>query len=119
VPRSRGRNRPRRPVPAASRSLRADASVRDLHNSLARRSAGALLGLSRLPRWLLLIMVLAVTLIGLFVTGPGGAAALVLLTALLAWLLALSWPRLPRSARIGRLVILLAVLAVAGWQGTR
>jgi hypothetical protein len=86
---------------------------------IARRSAVALLRLRRLPRWALLLAVLALTLTGLFVAGPGGAAALLVVALLLAWLLALSWPRLPAGGRLARMAVLTAVLAVAGWQATR
>lgn len=75
--------------------------------------------LSRLPRWVILLATVALVLLGLFVKGPGGAAALLVVAALVGWLLAISWSLLPPAGRVSRLALLLAVVAVAGWQVTR
>ncbi len=77
------------------------------------RSAGALAFLVRMPRALLVAGLVLVLLAGLFVPGPAGAAVLLAVAALVAWLAWLSWPAVEAPARLGRVVLVAALVAVA------
>ena len=63
--------------------------------------------------------VTALLIAGLAVRGPGGAVALCGVAVVLGWLGSLSWPRLSAAGRLGRVLAVLAMLAVAAWQATR
>jgi hypothetical protein len=79
-------------------------------------SAGPIVILSRVPRWLLAVLVAAVLVAGLALAGPVGAAFLLVLAVFLGWLLALAWPALRPPGRWARVGALALVLAAAGWQ---
>jgi len=83
------------------------------------RSQVGLVLLSRLPRPVVLLAVLALVVGGLAVPGIGGALLLVVVGALLAWLLRLAWPVLTPPARAMRLVTVAALLGYAAWKATR
>jgi hypothetical protein len=71
--------------------------------------------LTRFPRWLLIISLGAILLLGLIQTGSWawlGALLLGLLALFFAWLTALSWPRLGGSGKVLRSLI---VLILAGF----
>ena len=73
--------------------------------------------LTRFPRWLLIISLGAILLLGLIQTGSLawlGAVLLGLLALFFAWLTALSWPRLGGSGKVMRslIVVILAGFAV-------
>ena len=84
-----------------------------------RRSAKPLLYLHQLPTWVAPLVMVALLVAGLAVKGPGGAVALCGVAAVLGWLAAISWPRLSASGRIGRILGIAVVLALAGLQATR
>ncbi len=86
---------------------------------MERRSIGPLLLLRRLPRWLVGLALAALLLAGLAVAGPVGAALLLVVALLLAWVGYLSWPALQGPARVPRLVVVLLVLGAAAYQLTR
>ncbi len=77
-------------------------------------SRPALQWLSRQPRWLLLLAVLAALVAGLFLRNAAGGVILLLLAGFLSWLLALSWPALSPGGRYLRLGTILLLAAVAG-----
>jgi hypothetical protein len=81
-----------------------------------RASAAPIVLLSRLPRWLLAVLVAAVLVAGLAAPGPVGAAFLLVLAAFLAWLLALFWTALPPRGRWARAAVVMMVLAAAVWR---
>lgn len=83
------------------------------------RSQVVLVLLSRLPRPVVLLGVLALVVGGLALPGVGGALLLVVVGGLLAWLLRLAWPVLTPSARAMRLVTVAALLGYAAWKATR
>jgi hypothetical protein len=87
--------------------------------ALERASAQPLLYLRQLPRWLPPLVLAALLVAGLALRGPGGAAALVLLAAFLAWLAALSWPVLSGQSRLLRVAGVAATLALAAVQAIR
>ena len=78
-----------------------------------RHSASALARLGRLPSWVPLVLVVALTAGGLLIRGPVGAALLAVLAALVGWLAYLSWPALPPNARLVRMLVLGLVVAAA------
>ena len=86
---------------------------------MEQRSAALLVFLSRLPRWVPLVVLGALMLTGLAVGGPVGAAALCVVAAFVAWLGYLSWPRLAGAGRLGRAAAVLLLLALAGYEATR
>jgi hypothetical protein len=106
-----------RPLPKGSSLLTPHAS--SSRQAIERRSAGPLLYLHQLPRWLPPAVMVILLVVGLAVKGPVGAVALVAVAAVLGWLAAVSWPRLAASGRAGRVLAVAVVLAVACYQATR
>jgi hypothetical protein len=84
-----------------------------------RRSAKPLLFLHQLPTWVAPLALVALLIAGLAVRGPGGAVALCGVGAVLGWLAVLSWPRLSANGRLGRIIAIAVVVAVAGYQASR
>lgn len=84
-----------------------------------RRSAVLLVYLRGLPRWLPALVLGALLIAGLALRGWGGAAALCLVAAFLAWLAFLSWPRLAAGGRMARAGAIAALLAIAALQAAR
>jgi hypothetical protein len=78
-----------------------------------RRSAPGLLWLHQLPAWLPPMLAAALLVTGLAVPGIAGAVALCTVAAGLAWLAALSWPRLSPAGRALRVGVVVAILAFA------
>lgn len=86
-----------------------------VRRTIERWSATPLVFLHQLPRWVLPLVLVALLIAGMVGTGWVGAAALLVLAALLAWLAYLSWPTTPvsgRALRLGAFVVL--VLLAAG-----
>jgi hypothetical protein len=73
--------------------------------------------LQQLPRWLIPVLVAVLFVGGIAVRGWLGAALLLVVTAFLAWLAALSWPALGPQGRALRVLILAALVGLALWQG--
>ncbi len=74
-----------------------------------RRSRPLLVLLNAVPRWLLLVIVLVLAVAGLLLPGVLGAALLLVVGGLAAWLLVLSWPVLGPGARAARVLIVMLV----------
>jgi hypothetical protein len=106
-----------RPLPKGSSLYTPNASA--ARQAAERRSARPLLYLHQLPRWVPPVVLALLLVVGLAVKGPGGGAALCALAVVLGWLAALSWPRLTAGGRAGRLLTVLVLLAIAGYQATR
>ncbi len=81
--------------------------------ALETRSVNALIILNRFPRWLLIVIVLALLLGGLFIKGVVGALLLLVLAAFIGWLLAVSWPVLTPPQRWLRFAVVLLVVGSA------
>jgi hypothetical protein len=115
-PRSRpgGTRRPR-PLPHGDTLFSPGASAS--REALEHRSATWLLWLHQLPRWLPPVLAVALLVAGLAIGGWGGGAALAGLAVVLAWLAAISWPRLPAQGRLLRVIVIAAVLAIAVVRG--
>jgi hypothetical protein len=71
-----------------------------------------LIWLVGLPRAVPLVATVIFLLSALFLPLPWAALGPLLVLALSSWLLVLSWPRLPRAARLGRLAILSLLTAI-------
>ena len=86
---------------------------------MEQRSAVLLVYLRRLPGWVTPVVLAALLVAGLAVKGWGGAAALCVVAAFLAWLGYLSWPRLAGPGRLGRVAVVALILGLAAFQATR
>jgi len=91
-------------------------------NAFQRASYPVLTWLSGLPKWLLVIVLAGLLVLGVIQTGPLawlGSLILVFLGLFFLWLLAHSWPITPWSGRILRLVIVGALFfgAYLKWIG--
>jgi hypothetical protein len=117
MPSSRPARRRARPLPHGQTLFTASAS--QSRQAAERRSATPLLFLHQLPAWVAPILLALLLVVGLAVRGPGGAIALCGVALVLGWLAMISWPRLAAGGRLGRALVIAAVLAVAGWQATR
>lgn len=84
-----------------------------------RRSAKPLLFLHQLPTSVAPLVLVALLIAGLAIRGPVGAVALCGVAAVLGWLATLAWPRLSANGRLGRILAVAVVLAVAGYQASR
>lgn len=71
--------------------------------------------LTRIPRSLLLVLTGVLLFLGLIQTGDLawlGVVCLSIVTIFFAWLLALSWPAVPPSGRIMRLIVVAALIGI-------
>jgi hypothetical protein len=84
-----------------------------------RRSAKPLMFLYQLPTWMAPLVLVVLLVAGLAARGPAGAAALCGVAAVLGWLATLSWPQLSATGRLGRVLGVALVLALAGLQAIR
>lgn len=80
-------------------------------NAFERASLPLTRFLARRPPAVPVVIVFALVLLGGFL-GRWGAVPLALVVLFLAWMLALSWPRLRASERLMRLAVLALVLAL-------
>lgn len=80
--------------------------------SVERASTPVLTTLSRLPRAVAFLAVLAVMVLGIVMPGWGWIF-LAVVGLFLAWLLLLFWPRLTGAERLMRLAVIALVVAVA------
>lgn len=110
-----GRSRQPRPLPPGDTLFTPGASA--ARQDVERRSATVLLWLHQMPRWLPVLLVAALLITGLAVPGIGGAIALCGLAAILGWLAAVSWPRLPAQGRLLRVAAVGIVLVAAVVRG--
>ncbi|MHC8497046.1 MAG: DUF6703 family protein [Actinomycetes bacterium] len=84
-------------------------------SALHRISMPIMRTLTRLPRWLLLVLTGLFLLLGLIQTGDLlwlGVVFLSIVTIFFAWLLALSWPVVGVSGRILRLLVVAALVGI-------
>ena len=87
--------------------------------TIERASARPLMFAHQLPRWLPPLVLLALLIAGFTVPGWIGAAALVLVAAVLGWLGYLSWPALTAQGRLLRVAAVACALALAVLQAGR
>jgi hypothetical protein len=88
-----------------------------LRAAVERRSAAPVVFLHRMPRWVLLLAVFALLVVGMAGTGWVAAAGLLVLAAALAWFAYLNWPALDGSGRILRLAALAVLVGFALGRG--
>jgi hypothetical protein len=85
--------------------------VPTLRESFERASLPAVTFLSRLPRAVPFLGILVLTLAGMLLPGPGWVLIVVVILVL-AWILALAWPRLSAPERLMRLAVVAVLVAV-------
>ncbi|MBK9740515.1 MAG: hypothetical protein IPO93_13620 [Actinobacteria bacterium] len=71
--------------------------------------------MSKVPRWIVVVLPAVILLLGLLQTGSLawlGGILLLIIWALLAWLTALSWPAITGGSRILRVIVLAALLGI-------
>ena len=81
-----------------------------------RVSLPLLTRLTRLPKWLLVVVLSALMVLGMIQTGDLawlGALILGLLAVFFLWLLLLSWPAIPASGRMLRGIVVVALAGAA------
>lgn len=84
--------------------------------ALERRSYPYLVKLTRVPRWLLVVLMATCMVTGLMLTGSLawlGGIFLLIVSVFLGWLLALSWPVLGTGSRLIRLITVVAIIGIA------
>ena len=117
-PGSQTRSRQRvRPLPKGTSLYTPGASP--ARQATERRSARPLIYLYQMPRWVAPLLLVVFLVAGLAVHGLVGAVALCVVAAVLAWLAAVSWPRLSASGRMGRVLAVAVMLGLAVYQATR
>lgn len=88
---------------------------------LEQASMPVLSRMHALPRWIMVVLPAIVLLSGLVLTGSWawlGGVCLLLVSAFLGWLLALSWPALNPGSRMIRGLTVLAVFGLAYFKFT-
>jgi len=80
-----------------------------LRRAIERRSTGPLTWLATRPRWVPLVLVLALLLAGLLAPPAIGAVCLLALALVLLWLTYLAWPKLEMGGRLVRLLVVVVV----------
>lgn len=73
--------------------------------------------LHRLPRWVLLVAVFALLVVGMVGTGWVAAAGVLVLAVALGWFAFLNWPALDGSGRALRVVALAVLVGFALGRG--
>ena len=87
-----------------------------LRAAVERWSAAPVVFLHRLPRWVLLVAVFGLLVLGMAGTGWAAAAGLFVLALFLGWFAYLNWPVLDASGRLLRVV---ATTVLAGFAVAR
>ena len=114
-PQRPARQRRPRPLPHGDSLFTPDATP--ARASVEQRSATILLWLHQLPVWVAPVLAVALLVAGLAMHGWAGGIALFGLAAVLAWLAAVSWPRLSGPGRLLRIVVVGLVLAAGVVRG--
>ncbi|MEO6143659.1 MAG: DUF6703 family protein [Dermatophilaceae bacterium] len=84
-----------------------------LRPSIERASLPVITRLSRLPRAVPFLIMLALLVAGVVTAGPVGFVLMAVAATFVGWILYLSWPRLSGTERIMRLAVLLLAIALA------
>jgi hypothetical protein len=108
-----GRRQPR-PLPKGNSLFTPGASP--ARQDLEHRSATVLLWMHQLPAWLPPALAAVLLIAGLAIPGLGGAIALCGLAVILAWLAAVSWPRVSAQGKLVRALVIGVVLAGAAYR---
>ncbi|MEY9213305.1 hypothetical protein NI17_001430 [Thermobifida halotolerans] len=109
-----------RPEPADRRSPEGEPfftpGASRLRRAVEERSAVPLLLLHNAPRWALPVAMVGVFFSGLLLSGIAGALLLTALAAFFGWLAYLAWPRLSRSERAMRCVVVAVLFGLGMLQ---
>ena len=108
---SKASHSPRTSTP--SRKPQPTSNASPARRRLEIASAGPIMLLTRMPKWLVPAVLALLLVGGLAIPSPWSALLLLPVAAFLAWLLALAWPALPARGRAMRLIVVLLVLAAA------
>jgi len=87
-----------------------------LRASVDRASLPLLLRLTRLPRAVPFLVLLAPLVTGVLVGGAVGVVLTGFVVLVVGWLVYLGWPRMSTSMRLGRLAVLLVAVALSVTQ---
>ena len=113
-PGRRGVRGPRGPQSAATSARKPAPRVQGDMSGFQRASLPLLTRLTHLPKWVLVIVMATLLVLGIIQTGYLawlGALLLGILTLFFLWLLVLSWPAIPTTGRVLRGIV---VVALAG-----
>lgn len=113
-PSRRGVRGPRGPQSAANPARKPAPRVRGDMTGFQRASLPLLTRLTHLPKWVLVVVMATLLVLGIIQTGSLawlGAILLGILTLFFLWLLVLSWPAIPTTGRVLRGIV---VVALAG-----
>lgn len=99
--------------PVAGRRASAPPPAGSLRRRVERASAPLLVAMSRLPRLLVPALVGVLVLTALGAPAWAGLPALALVLLFVAWLTFLSWPVIPTSGRLLRVVLLVLLAAIS------
>ena len=119
---SRSRGSGGTPRPLSSKPQQAPpATTSQARRTLEVKSAGPLLILHRLPRWLIPIIMAVFLLLGLLIDQAWAGIFILAIAGFLAWLLALSWPVILTGSKIFRTIVIVVVAVVGvmklmGWN---
>src|ERR1035437_1440044 len=98
---------------AAHRLPYPDVVPNTLRQRIDHASLPLMTRLSRLPRLVPSVTLLALLVAGVLIGGPVGFVLMALAAVFVAWILYLSWPGLSSSERIMRFAVLLLAVAMA------
>lgn len=84
-----------------------------LRTAIDRASAPALVRLSKLPKLVPFVVMLAILVAGIFVGGIVGFLLILLAVLFLGWLLYLGWPGLALPERLMRLAVIVLAAGLA------
>jgi hypothetical protein len=84
--------------------------------ALERASLPLLARVARLPRAVPFLVLLALLVAGVLISGPIGAVLIGLVVLVVAWMLVLAWPALSGVERLGRFAVLLLAVALCTVQ---
>ncbi len=87
-----------------------------LRARVERLSLPLLLRLTRLPRAVPFVLLLAALVVALLVEGPVGVLLTAAVTLFVGWLAYLGWPRLGAAERLGRVAVLFLAAALCVTQ---
>ena len=84
-----------------------------LRPTIERASLPLITRLSSLPKAVPFLILLALLVAGVFISGKVGFVLMAVAATFVGWILYLSWPRLSGTERIMRLAVLLLAVALA------
>jgi hypothetical protein len=112
-PQQRSAKGHRNPAGSSSRTGATAPATSPARRWLERHRAGPLATLHRMPTWLVPALLAVLLIAGLALPWRASGLLLLVIAAFLTWLLALSWPITAWSGRLIRLIAVVAVVGVA------